>query len=454
MNEFVLASNGENIPGFTNCSPCGLTENVYVTPGQETIYCVNVTQEIGTVAINYVIPNAIEDDLITEINTPSAGTGLQKIVTQQGLTIVTEETNTGVGYTIEAIYNNVSYTTGLVFISGTLFVNKNVVDATQVILRITTNSVAPDTIQVTTECPAENLLTIYNIAITSSNEAGQFIHNQYSWTDNTFNSPLHSTQIILSSDTSSNPIVSQYDTVSGPIGAGIIPNEAALVNIISNKIGTDNYVFDATTNQFRYLRTDTLYNNISFDIVSLLGASTLATPVVTTGDKHSAQFAMPNNTGNKLYLIWDYRKPTQVLLNVDNTAYNACCNNVPVGPIVQCNTATDFAGGIAYPDTQIIELGNTTGVVTIDFDAYDIPDRFTLEFEGVVVIDTGYRGLTTYQGELNTALIVLGEPAATITFPGAGSATFNKTTATQQAVLKVFAPIGGTAWTATVSCPI
>mgnify|MGYP003642459550 CR=1 FL=1 len=454
MNEFVLASNGENIPGFTNCSPCGLTENVYVTPGQETIYCVNVTQEIGTVAINYVIPNAIEDDLITEINTPSAGTGLQKIVTQQGLTIVTEETNTGVGYTIEAIYNNVSYTTGLVFISGTLFVNKNVVDATQVILRITTNSVAPDTIQVTTECPAENLLTIYNIAITSSNEAGQFIHNQYSWTDNTFNSPLHSTQITLSSDTSSNPIVSQYDTVSGPIGAGIIPNEAALVNIISNKIGTDNYVFDATTNQFRYLRTDTLYNNISFDIVSLLGASTLATPVVTTGDKHSAQFAMPNNTGNKLYLIWDYRKPTQVLLNVDNTAYNACCNNVPVGPVIPCNSSTSFSGGVAFPDTQVIQLGATLGVVTITFNAFNVPDQFTLEFDGVVVIDTGYRGLLSYQGELNTALAALGEPAATITYPGNGSATFNKTTATQTAVLKVFAPISSTAWNATVSCPI
>ena len=456
MNEFVLASNGENIPGFTNCLPCGLTENVFVTPGQETIYCVNVTQEIGTVAINYVIPNAEEDALITEINTPSAGTGLQQIVTELGLPIDTEETNTGVGYTIEAIYNNVSYTTGLVFISGTLYVNKNVVDATQVTLRITTNSLTSDTIEITTECPAENTLTLYNIALTSGNDAGQFIHNQYSWTDNTFTSPLHSTQITFSSDTSSNPIVSQFDTVTGPIGAGIIPNEGALVNIISNKILSDNFDFDTSLNKFRFFRTDTTYGNNSNDILTLFGLSEIASPIVTTGDKHSAQFAMPNNTGDNLYLIWDYRKPTQAILNTGTSDFDACCNALPVGPIIQCNFGTNFSGGIAYPDTQIIELGNTTGVVTVNFDAYTVPDRFTLEFDGVVVIDTGYRSNNpqSQQGQLNTALAALGEPAATITGPGNGSATFNKTTATQQAVLKVFAPISGTAWTATVSCPV
>jgi hypothetical protein len=454
MNEYVLASNGENIAGFTNCLPCGLTENVLVNPGQETIYCVNVTQEIGTVAINYVIPNAEEDALITEINTPSAGTGLQQIVTEQGLPIDTEETNTGVGYTIEAIYNNVSYTTGLVFISGTLFVNKNIVDATQITLRVTTSSLTPDTIQITTECPEENTLTIYNIALTSGNEAGQFIHNQYSWTDNTFTSPLHSTQITFSADTSSNPIVSQFDTVSGPIGAGIIPNEAALVNIISNKIGSDNFEFDSTTNQFRFLRTDATYQNNSNDILTLFGLSSQATPIVTTGDKHSAQFAMPNNTGDKLYLIWDYRKPTQAILNTGTSDFDACCNSLPVGPIVICGQGTNYFGGEAYPDTQIIELGNSTGVVTLEYDAYSIPDRFTIEFDGVVVIDTGYRGFAGDQGQLNTALAALGEPPATIQGTGRGTATFNKTTATAQAVLKVYAPMDGTGWEATVSCPV
>lgn len=452
MNEYVLATNGENIPKVENCLFCGITENVFVQPSQETKYCVNVTQEIGTVSINYVIPNAVDDAVITEVNTPS-GDGLQQIVTQQDLPIDTEATNTGVGYTIQAFYNNVAYTTGLVFESGTLLVSKNNVKATDIVLIVTTNSLISDTIQITTECPVDNQLTIYNIALTSNNEAGQFIHNQYSWIDKSFTSPFHSNQITFLGNTNISPIVSQYDTVSGPIGAGVIPNEGATINIISSKIKNDNYVFDAATNQFRYLRTDTVYNNTTNEINTLLSLSDLASPIVTAGNNNSAQFTMPNNTGNNLYMIWDYRKPTSVLLNKKSTAVEACCSTLPVGPVIQCDQGTNYSGGIAYPDTQIIELGATTGVVTLSFNAHDVPDKFTLEFDGVIVIDTGYRGAQNEQGRLNTALADLGEPSETITSPGLGTATFNKTTTTQQAILRVYAPLPGTLWAAIVSCP-
>ena len=452
MNEYVLATNGENIPGFNNCLSCGITENILVEPNQQAIYCVNVTQEIGTVSINYVIPNAEEDAIITEINTPS-GDGLQQITTETGVDIETEKTNTGVGYVIEAFYNNVSYTTGLVFVSGTLHINKNIVNATQVTLRITTSSLLSDTIEITTECPIDNQLTIYNIAITSSNEAGQFIHNQFSWQDNTFDSPLHGNQVPFSADTANSLIVSQYDTTSGPIGAGVIPNEEALVNIISNKIKNDNYVFDSVTNKFRYLRTDTLYNNNTNEINTLLLLSSLATPIVTTGNINSASFLMPNNAGNKLYLIWDYRKPTLAILSKKTTAYDACCSGLPVGPVVQCGQGVNYSGGPTFPDTQIVESGSTTGVVTLNFDAAIEPSRFTLEFDGVIVIDTGYRGETNDQGVLNSALAELGQPAQTITSPGSGSVTFNKTTATSEIVLRVYSPVIDSAWGATVSCP-
>ena len=378
---------------------------------------------------------------------------MQQIVTQQDLPIDTEATNTGVGYTIQAFYNNVAYTTGLVFESGTLLVSKNNVKATDIVLIVTTNSLISDTIQITTECPVDNQLTIYNIALTSNNEAGQFIHNQYSWIDKSFTSPFHSNQITFLGNTNISPIVSQYQTVSGPIGAGVIPNEGATINIISSKIKNDNYVFDTATNQFRYLRTDTVYNNTTNEINTLLSLSDLASPIVTAGNNNSAQFTMPNNTGNNLYMIWDYRKPTSVLLNKKTTAVDACCSALPVGPVIQCDQGTNYSGGIAYPDTQIIELGATTGVVTLDFDAYGIPDRFTIEIDNVIVLDTGYRGEQVYQGTLNTLLAALGEPPATITSPPYGTATFNKTTATEQAVLRVYAPIQSTSWKATVSCP-
>lgn len=455
MNEYVLASNGETIPGFQNCLLCGVTENVLVRPGEETIYCVNVTQEVGTVRIDYVIPNAEESDIITEANTPSAGTGLQEVVTEQGLELVTERTSSGVGYIIEVIYNNVRYTTGIVYVSGFIDIAKNNVDATEVTIIVTTTSITPDTIQITTSCPIQNILTIYNIALTSNNEAGQFIHNQYSWTDSTFSSPLHSNQITFSSDTTNDPIVSQFLQVSGPIGAGIIPSEGATVNIISNKLVNDNYVFDTATNQFRYLRTDTTFTNTSNEILTLISESAIASPIVTSGDKNFAEFTMPNNTGSNLYLIWDYRKPTSAFLNYDaSSARNACCGAVPVGPVVNCDVPTSYSGGEAFPDVQVIELGTTTGVVTLTFNAISVPDKFIVEFDGSEVINTGYRGVSSQQGPLNTALAERGLPAETIQGIGQGTATFNKTTSTTTATLKVFAPLPGTSWVCTVSCPV
>ena len=40
----------------------------------------------------------------------------------------------------------------------------------------------------------------------------------------------------------------------------------------------------------------------------LLGASTEATPIVSSGNKFSAEFPMTNNTGDIFYMIWDYRQ--------------------------------------------------------------------------------------------------------------------------------------------------
>tara|TARA_B100000902_G_scaffold108276_3_gene110018 strand:- start:13251 stop:17765 length:4515 start_codon:yes stop_codon:yes gene_type:complete len=455
MNEYVLATNGEQVVSFTNCLPCGTTENVLVNPGEETIYCVNVTQEIGTVSVDYVIPNADESPIISEANTPSSGTGLQDVVTEQGLELVTEKTSSGVGYVIEAIYNNITYTTGLVFVSGTLSLNKNNVDAKEVTIKVTTTSITPDTIQITTSCPIQNILNVYNISITSNNEAGQFIHNQYSWTDGITFSPLHSNQITFSSDTSENPIVSQYTSVSGPIGGGVAPNDGATVNIISNRLATDDYVFDSTKNEFRYLRSSTTYANNSNEILTLLSNSLLASPITTDGDKNYAQFTMPSNTGDNLYLIWDYRKPTQTLLNYDATsARNACCGSVPVGPVIPCNTATGYSGGEAFPTIQVIELGATTGVVTLTFAAGSVPDKFIIEFDGSEVINTGYRGDASEQGALNSALAARGLSPETIAGTGSGTATFTKSTSTTTATLKVFGPLPGTSWQVTVSCPV
>ena len=299
----------------------------------------------------------------------------------------------------------------------------------------------------------KNPITLYNISITSNSEAGQFIHNQYAWIDGSFTSPLHS-NLVSFTTSANNPIVSQYQTVTGGLGAGVNPNVGATVSIISNKIGSDNFTFKPLSNKFQFLRSSTVYGNNATDIQALILAASTATPIINNANQYYANFTMPAGTTaeNNLYLIWDYRQSTAASLNKDTTAALACAGSV--APVTTCNTQLSYSGGETFPSEYNITLGSTTGVVTLTFDAQDIPDKFIVEYDGSEVINTGYRGSTIYQGDLNSALALKGLPAETITSPGNGTATFTKSTATTTATLKVYSPLSSTVWTATLSCPV
>ncbi|WP_292892545.1 hypothetical protein, partial [Nonlabens sp.] len=119
-----------------------------------------------------------------------------------------------------------------------------------------------------------------------------------------------------------------------------------------------------------------------------------------------------------------------------------------------CGSATSYQGGQAFPTEYQVNLGTGTGDVILDFNANQIPDKFIVIFDGVEVINTGYRGSTAYQGQLDAALSGRGLPSETIQGTGAGSTYFTKTTSTTTATIKVFAPLDQTAWTVTLNCPI
>tara|TARA_R110001606_G_C15382953_1_gene650642 strand:- start:504 stop:1340 length:837 start_codon:yes stop_codon:yes gene_type:complete len=125
----------------------------------------------------------------------------------------------------------------------------------------------------------------------------------------------------------------------------------------------------------------------------------------------------------------------------------------PVVADVPCGAGSQYSGGPAFPQTDIVDLGTATGIVTLDFFGDNVPDKFIVEFDGVEVINTGYRGNSANQTQLNEALAVLGLPPETIQGVGLGTATFQKTTATTTATVKVYAPISGTYWTYTLQCP-
>ena len=326
MQEYVFTTNTIVKPETELCTACGVTKNITIIAGQEYVYCVDIGEDIGPptklyyVEIDYVIPFENTDLIVTE------GTE-QQVVTEAGVDIETEGQVSGTGYTIQAIYDGVTYTTGVVYQSGTLVFPKPNPTPTEVVMIVSSDAIVNDTIQVTVKCPEEELFSIYSVTLTTNANSGQFSHTEFSWSDSSTVSPTQS-DLVTFLASPSDPIVSQYREIEGPQGSGIIPPNGAVITMRSNKINFDNFQFDPTENEFRYLRTDALFGNNSTDINILLAASVQATPINSSGAPtlYSAQFGLPS-TGNKLYLIYDLRNSVgQQLCYSSTSLFDACCN--------------------------------------------------------------------------------------------------------------------------------
>lgn len=115
--------------------------------------------------------------------------------------------------------------------------------------------------------------------------------------------------------------------------------------------------------------------------------------------------------------------------------------------IYQCGSPVSFSGGVGTT-SHTVNIGSDMGLVLFTFNAYYVPDRFVVTWDGLDVIDTGYRGSAT----LNPTLIGLGLPP--VSGPGSGTATFFKNKASPSLLtVTVYGPITGTAWSFSVDCP-
>lgn len=137
------------------------------------------------------------------------------------------------------------------------------------------------------------------------------------------------------------------------------------------------------------------------------------------------------------------------IANATYDVYESSAADIP-DDAPTCGTPVTYTGGPAFPSSTVIDLGTGTGLVTLTFNAYDIPDKFQVYFDGSKVIDTGYRGDTSYQAALNAEL----SSPETITAPGNGTASFTKGTAARFATVLVYAPLPDTSWDFTLGCPV
>ena len=376
MHEYVFVTNTIVKPETELCTACGVTKNITIVAGQEYVYCVELGEDVGPssnnsyVYIDYVIPFENTDLIVTE------GTE-QQIISETGDDLETEGQVSGTGYTIQAIYDGVTYTTGVVYQSGELVFPKPTSTPTEVVLIVTTNAVVDDTIQVTVKCPGPELFSVYSITLTTNANAGQFIHTEYNWSSSSVQSPTQS-DLVTFINSANDPIVSQYRELEGGQGTGIIPEDGSTITMRVNKFNFDNFVFDPNENEFRYLRTDALYENNSTDINILLAASVQATPINTANapDLYTAQFGLPSG-GTKLYLVYDLRNSIgQELCYSASDFFDSCCNCTFTPTPVPAPTPTpvpaiptyDYFIGIDCVSLQAVYLkANTTlGIVVGD----------------------------------------------------------------------------------------
>lgn len=287
MNEYVLSSNDIQVPAPEECINCGITRTISLSNGSAVEYCVEFTPIVGEVNVDYVLPTE------SSVN-------------------------------IEVIYNGNTYSTGTVSGPGTLSFDKTSNSVNTAVVRI--NPYSTTNIGITVGCPTADEITVVNVTVTSSEDSGQFIHNEYLYQDVEYISPLQSEDVEFASGSSS-LLISQYQQYTGPSGFGSIPVAGSTVTMFSNKFGFDNFVFNPDVNKFRYIRTDTYYPNTEEGISSLIADSLVASPIDTSGapNIYSADFTMPS-TGAYLYMIWDYRKSTPATLCYSTLGIgDACC---------------------------------------------------------------------------------------------------------------------------------
>ena len=289
MNEYVLSNTLQNLPLPPQVIPCGSQiDDLVIQNGDTQVLKIDVGNAIGDVDFT-LNTNKTVDVVI------SAGTTTQDY---RGVTAAT----------------------------GTLTFNKPLPYPEQLTVSIIASN-GETTISPLFTCIENDSLTVISICLTDPENQSETITNQYYWSVTGFDSPVQSEFVTFNSG-NSQPLVSSYNTRTGDKSVGAIPADNSTITIISNKLSTNDFVFDTSNNKLRYLSSNTLYSNSQLDMLSLLSDSGLtnAVPILnpSTG-KYEASFTY-NSSDSYLYLVWDYRERDYVDLCFGATAEDACCD--------------------------------------------------------------------------------------------------------------------------------
>jgi hypothetical protein len=289
MNEFVLSANNISLPIEEVCIECGITGQYLVQLNNELDNCYELGTPVGQVDIVYNIINITGNTVLT------------------------------------ATYNGVAVSTGPVTTSGTLSFDKSLAQTTTFDLNVVSSGSVE--IEFIVNCPEPKEMAVVYICATSDLDSDDTIHNDFSWEQNGYQSPINSQGVTFLSG-AGNPVVSYYQINSGVQGVGSIPPDGSTVTMAFNKYSQDDATFDLNTNKFRFLRSNTLYANTPQAVAQAIAASSVAAPIDSSlaPDYYKADFTVPNGNEQYLYIIYDYRTPTAIDLCRRGTLEDSCCN--------------------------------------------------------------------------------------------------------------------------------
>lgn len=357
MNEYVLSSNDINIPQPIECMGCGINQTFTFEESGTQSFCVNEGLPVGNVTITYTPPNGSLVD-----------------------------------FAINATYNGNTYSTGFVLSSGTLIVPKSINNIQTIDIEVISSDAL--LLDVNVSCVDTIPLTIIEVVITNDYESGKTIHTQYRYNYSTYNSPLQSSFVTFGTQLS-NFIISRYNVNVGVVGTGAFPQENSTMYLISNQFSSDTFVFDPLSDKFKYLMSNTLYNNNVADITTLLSLANTATPNITSTTYNDATFTVPPIL-DYLYLIWDFRDSVETQLCYGTSTLDVCCNCDTCGDEVPCKSFTISNAQAPYAEIQYVECGDITPTtITVE------PNKTILicinkDYPNPTII-SGYADITLYK---------------------------------------------------------
>ena len=294
MDEYVLASNDILLPVEAKCINCGIAQTISLSQaGSTNSFCVNVGSTVGDIEITWGSPFLI------------AGVTFDVVAT--------------FGTTYSA-----SNQTG----AGSLTIPKTGLLPNTVSVVITANGGAIDGLPITVECPDANEINVIMVSLNRDWQNTETIHSEFRFVDGTTLSPTYSEFVEF--DAGTNPVVSQYQLLTGAQGSSVFPPQGATVYVQSAKLAGDVFNFLPAENSLKHWRTTQLYPNTPANIQTILSNSTdlTVTPNTDGASLYSGNFTF-NGSGDYLYLVYDYREanPSQLCYGVKSS--EACCCDTP-----------------------------------------------------------------------------------------------------------------------------